>query len=92
MSNSPGTRRATTAAEAANTRRRTKMTEMTQLLANEMADQMRRNLEVLTPAQMGWPHLTPEQLIESERQCWLDEFAEEARKAAEAATGDDNER
>jgi hypothetical protein len=51
-------------------------------LADEMAAQMRRNLEVLTPAQMGWPGLTAEELIAAERQCWLDELAEDARKAA----------
>jgi hypothetical protein len=35
---------------------------------------MRRDLEVLTPEEMGYDGITAEELIESERQCWLDEF------------------
>jgi hypothetical protein len=51
-------------------------------LADEMAERIRRDLDVLTPAQMGWSGLTPDQLIESERQCWLEALADDARKAA----------
>jgi hypothetical protein len=40
--------------------------------AREQANKMRRKIESgLTPAQMGWPNMTAEALIESEYQCWL---------------------
>jgi hypothetical protein len=42
-------------------------------VATEQANEMRRKLEHLTPAQMGWPGLTAEELIASEYQCWLEE-------------------
>jgi hypothetical protein len=48
--------------------------------ATEQANEMRRKLEHLTPAQMGWPGLTAEELIASEYRCWLDEELEEERK------------
>ena len=49
---------------------------MTEQVADEMADEMRRKLEAgLTPADMGWPDLTPEELVESERRSWLEEEA-----------------
>ncbi len=41
--------------------------------ADECAAEMARKLEYFTPADMGWPHLTAEQLIASERKCWLEE-------------------
>jgi hypothetical protein len=40
-------------------------------VAAEMADEMRRKLEYATPAELGWPNLTAEELIASEYQCWL---------------------
>jgi hypothetical protein len=44
-----------------------------QKLADEMAAEMARKLQHSTPADMGWPDVTPEQLIEGERRCWLED-------------------
>jgi hypothetical protein len=45
-------------------------------IADAMADEMRRNLEVLTPEGMGLENMSPEELIASEWQCW---YYEEVR-------------
>jgi hypothetical protein len=43
-------------------------------VADGQANEMRRKLEGgLTPALIGWPHLTAEELIESEWHCWFDQ-------------------
>jgi hypothetical protein len=43
-------------------------------VADEQANEMRRKLEGgLTPAFIGWPGLTAEELIESEWRCWFSE-------------------
>ena len=42
-------------------------------VADECAAQMRRKLEHLTPAQMGWPDMTAQELVAAEYQCWLQE-------------------
>jgi hypothetical protein len=52
------------------------------LVAAEQAIEMARKLEDSTPAEMGWPELSPEELIASEFRCWLMEEAHEIRKAA----------
>ena len=41
-------------------------------IADEQAAEMRRKLETLTPAQMGWPNIRPDELVESEWRCWFD--------------------
>ena len=41
--------------------------------ADEAARRMCEKLEHSTPAEMGWPDLTAEELVESERRAWLDE-------------------
>ena len=41
-------------------------------LADEMAGEMARKLQHSTPAHMGFPNVTTEQLIEGERRCWLE--------------------
>jgi hypothetical protein len=52
-------------------------------VATEQANEMRRQLEHSTPAELGWPGLTAEQLIAAEYKCWLVEELNEDRKAAE---------
>jgi hypothetical protein len=42
-------------------------------VAAEAANVMRRKLEHATPAELGWPGLTAEELIASEYRCWLGE-------------------
>ena len=37
------------------------------------ASEMRRQLEDLTPEDLGYPGMTADELIASERQCWIDE-------------------
>jgi hypothetical protein len=49
-------------------------------LATEQASEMRRKLEHLTPAQLGFPGMTADELIASEYRCWLDAELEEDRK------------
>lgn len=46
-------------------------------VARDAAAEMRRQLEHCTPADMGWPALTAEELIASEYQCWLAAEADE---------------
>ena len=41
-------------------------------VAIEQSNEMRRKLEDSTPAQLGWPDLTAEELIAAEYQCSLD--------------------
>jgi hypothetical protein len=41
--------------------------------ADEAAAAMARKLEHTTPAEMGYGNMTPEELIASERQAWLEE-------------------
>jgi hypothetical protein len=45
---------------------------------------MARQLEHLTPAQLGFPGLTAEELIASEYQCWVNEEINEFLKATAA--------
>jgi len=52
------------------------------MTAAEQAIEMARQLEHLTPEEMGWPCLSPEQLVASEFRCWLSEEMNEARKRA----------
>jgi hypothetical protein len=47
-------------------------------VAAECAAEMRRQLQYHTPAEMGFPDMTVEELVESEYRCWL---AEETRLA-----------
>jgi hypothetical protein len=50
-------------------------------LADEMAAEMRRILDCgVTPAQMGWPGMTADELVISERQCWLEDVIPPSRK------------
>ena len=48
-------------------------------IANEMAAEMRRKLEDATPEELGWPDMTPDELVAAEWRCWVE--AEERRKA-----------
>jgi hypothetical protein len=41
--------------------------------ADEMAEQMRCQLQHSTPEELGWPDLTPEELVAAEWRCWFDE-------------------
>jgi len=47
--------------------------------AAEQAIGMAHQLEHLTPEEMGWFGLSPEELVASEFQCWLSEEMNEAR-------------
>ena len=49
-------------------------------IAAEQANDVRRKLEHSTPAQLGRPGSSAEQLIASEYRCWLTEEENEARK------------
>lgn len=51
-------------------------------VANEAANEMARQLEHATPAELGWPDMTAEGLIESERKAWYAEELHELRSAA----------
>jgi hypothetical protein len=50
------------------------------ITAAEQAIEMARKLEHLTPEKMGWPGLSPAELVASEFRCWLMEEMNEARK------------
>lgn len=45
---------------------------------------MRRQLETLSPAEMGWPRLTPDELVERERRCWFDDEDNEGQGGVSA--------
>jgi hypothetical protein len=49
------------------------ITERAKCTARAMAAEMRRNLEDATPEELGWPHLTPDELVASEWRCWFQE-------------------
>jgi len=51
-------------------------------MAAEQANEMGRKLEHCTPAQLGWPGSSAEELIASEYRCWLMEEMNEARRVA----------
>jgi len=54
-------------------------------IAAEQANDVRRKLEHSTPAQLGWPGLSAEELIASEYRCWLTE-EERSPKARSAGS------
>jgi hypothetical protein len=50
--------------------------------AAESAIEMARQLEHSTPANLGWPKLSPQELVAFEFRCWLSEEMNEARERA----------
>ena len=60
------------------------------ITANEAAAEMRRKLEGgLTPAAMGWPHLTADELVASEWRCWFKQELAELTRQSPGANNDE---
>ena len=48
-------------------------------VADDQAAEVRRQLEYITPEELGWPGMTADELVASEWKCWFDEELRVAR-------------
>jgi hypothetical protein len=61
-------------------------------VADEQAAELARQLEIATPTELGWPDMTAEELIESERRCWFEDVMQTVEREVDRVHGESEAR